>query len=158
MSTPNPPASQSDAIPALFKAYLEDLGRIGGRHETTRAFYLTVVSALFVFLSMAGATGRLMGVRAEAQRVVGIAGFLISLAWREHMRSFRALYAAKLSTLRTIEKDLPVKPFTIESAALLDATADPNGRGKWRYTPLTLVDSMMPIVFALLFGYLLIST
>jgi hypothetical protein len=43
----------------MYKAYLEDLGRIGGRHENARKFYVSVISALFVFLSMAGTGGLL---------------------------------------------------------------------------------------------------
>jgi hypothetical protein len=36
-----------------YKAYLADVGNIGTRHENTRRFYLSIVSALFVFLSLA---------------------------------------------------------------------------------------------------------
>jgi hypothetical protein len=41
----------------LFKTYLDDLGRIGSRHENVRTFYVSVISALFVFLAMAGKDG-----------------------------------------------------------------------------------------------------
>ncbi len=44
---------------------------------------------------------------------------------------------------------LPVKPFIIETAFLMK---DAGGVGtKWRYTPLTLVDTITPLVSSLLF-------
>jgi len=33
------------------KAYLDDLGRIGSHHTQTRAFYVSVISALLVLIA-----------------------------------------------------------------------------------------------------------
>ena len=75
----------------MYKAYLEDLGRIGGRHENARKFYISVISALFVFLSMAGTGGLFANVQGWVFGVVGIVGILICLAWFDHMTSFGKL-------------------------------------------------------------------
>ena len=101
----------------VFKAYLDDLGRIGGRHETLRQYYITVVSALASFLSLAGGQGMLQGVQ-QGTTVVGLAGILVCLAWFLHMRSFAAIFKAKIATLRHIESGLPVEPFAKEDSVL----------------------------------------
>jgi len=104
----------------MYKAYLEDLGRIGGRHENARKFYISVISALFVFLSMAGTGGLFANVQGWVFGVVGIVGILICLAWFDHMTSFGKLYFAKLETLRSLEADLKLlKPFATETAILM---------------------------------------
>ena len=72
------------------------------------------------------------------------------------MRSFGKLYLAKLSTLRALEEDLvahrPLKPFTIETELLIHPKKKVI---KFRYTPLTLVDRIIPLASALLFLSLL---
>lgn len=37
-----------------YKAYLGDLQQIGGRLDTNRSFMLSILTSLFVFLSLAG--------------------------------------------------------------------------------------------------------
>lgn len=140
----------------LYTAYLTDLGRIGERHENSRKFYISVMSALFVFLSLAGKDAVFVNVQDKVLGIVAVAGFLICLAWFEHMRSFGKLYFAKLSTLRKLEENLreqrPLNPFTIETELL---TNPDSKRTKFRYTPLTLVDRVIPAASALLFLSLL---
>ena len=118
MVAADPPKDDRDYIDSIFKAYLEDLGRIGTRHENTRAFYLSVISALFVFLSLAGSEGIFAGAKGSVQLVVGSVGVLICVAWHQHMNAFSKIFAAKREVLRSIEQRLPVKPFTAEKAAI----------------------------------------
>jgi hypothetical protein len=153
---------QADVQIQVYKAYLEDLGRIGGRHENSRKFYITVMSALFVFLSLAGKDGVFVNVQGAVLVIVAVVGIVVCLAWLEHMRSFGALYLAKLGTLRRLEADMEkyqlLKPFTLETEAL--TKREPRGGGeaplKWRYTPLTVVDRIAPAASALLFAGMLI--
>ena len=140
----------TDAQIRLYEAYLDDLGRIGDRHEKTRKFYISAMSALFVFLSMAGKDGIFVNVQGPVFGVVAVVGILICVAWFEHMRSFGALYRAKFDTLRTLEKwESPSRPFTIETEALTKSPSGP--RKKWRYTPITFIDRITPFASALLF-------
>lgn len=125
----------------LYRMYLDDLGRIGARHETLRTFYLSVISALFVFLSLAGPTGALLTIQAGVRGLAGGVGALISLSWLLHMWSFAGLYKAKRHTLTEAEKHLPFKPFTVEKAEL-DNMARPR---------LTTVDRIVAIIFGMLF-------
>ncbi len=127
------------------KAYMEDLGRIGGRQETARAFYLSVISALAVFLSLAGKDGVFLTIQTPVVVVVGLVGLVICGAWYTHMRSFGALFEAKLATMRKIENALPVQPFT-EELKLLEGKQHEGG-----YVRFTEVDMLAPCAFMALF-------
>src|SRR5712692_4379653 len=88
-----------------YKSYLQDVGNIGTRHENSRRFFLSVVSALFVFLSMAGKDGPLKVVEGPVKTLVGIVGIILCVVWVMHMQSFGAIYRAKFDVLRAIEKE-----------------------------------------------------
>ena len=130
----------------LYKAYLDDLGRMGGRHEVARAFYLSVISALFVFLSLSGTTGPLVAVSAGVQIVVCLVGILISLVWFLHMCSFGTLFRAKKHMLVQAETEakFPIKPFT-EEAVFLQSN---------KRLRLTVIDRLVSVAFAVLFAAL----
>jgi hypothetical protein len=50
---PPVPSPDPDATPlSLYGVYLEDLGRIGSRHETARQFYITVITAIAAFFTI----------------------------------------------------------------------------------------------------------
>src|SRR5262245_44669144 len=91
------------ASSAIYASYVEDIGRIGSRHETVRAFYITLLTALFTFLASA-----------EVHALLGGIGVAVCFAWALHMRTFREIYKKKFDALREIEKNLPLKPFTAE--------------------------------------------
>jgi hypothetical protein len=143
---------QNDGTPQTeyieqYKSYLQDVGNIGARHENTRRFYLAVVSALFVFLSMAGKDGLLKAVEGPVRTLVGMLGIILCVAWVMHMQSFAAIYNAKFGVLRAIEKERNLFPVFDEEWKHLHA--DP------RYRLLTLIDSAVPLLFAALFIALL---
>jgi hypothetical protein len=127
----------------VYRAYLEDLGRLGGRHETLRQFYLSVISALAAFLALAGKDGLFQGVR-EVATVVGLVGALICLAWCLHMGRFADLFSAKAKTLRQMESGLPSTPFALEDQALAGMS----------YPRLTRVDQGVGLAFIVLFAAL----
>ena len=135
-----------DTILEMFKAYLEDLGRIGGRQESARAFYLSVISALFAFLTLAGTSGsRLFNVQGTAYFIAGLVGISICVLWFSHMRSFFELFEAKLETLRELEKNLPFPLFATEKLKL-------DSRD---YRHITVIDTLVALAFVLLFAGLI---
>ncbi len=75
----------SDGI-EIYKSYLADVGRIGGRHEEVRKFYLSAMSALFAFLALGGPTGVLKVVQGQVVLILSVPGIVICGAWVEHMR------------------------------------------------------------------------
>lgn len=132
-----------DTIVSLYKAYLDDLGRIGSRHETLRQFYISVISALFVFLSLAGEKGLLVNMQKSVQIMVGLVGIIICVLWFLHMRSFADIYKAKKVTLCKIEEELPAKPFSHE------------GSIEGKRTRITDVDKGVALAFVALFAALI---
>lgn len=130
-----------------YKAYLQDVGNIGARHETSRNFYLSVVSALFVFLAMAGKDGVFQGVQGTVLVLVALFGIAMCGVWILHMLSFGAIYRAKFGVLRAIEEQHKLFHIFDEEWKLLSADR--------RYKALTALDSVMPVLFAVLFFVLL---
>jgi hypothetical protein len=129
---------------SMFTAYLEDLGRIGVRHENTRGFYLSVISALFVFLALANSDGLFRGIQHSIVWVVAAVGILTSIMWIIHMGSFARIYVAKRGVLMDLEKRLPAQPLKQE-ATILEQIG---------YTHITTVDRLFAVIFVILFGVL----
>jgi hypothetical protein len=134
-------ATDKDVLIAQFNGYIEDLGRIGGRHEELRKFYVSVISALFVYVSLAGKDGVLGTQGAGVLTIVGLVGIAICALWFFHMRSFSNIFLAKIQTLTELEKELQFPFFEKETARL---------RGM-SYTPLTTVDQVVAVVLGALF-------
>jgi hypothetical protein len=130
-----------------YKSYLQDLGNIGARHESSRQFYLSVVSALFVFLSMAGKDGVLKVVEGPVRILVGLVGIILCVAWIMHMQSFGAIYKAKFDVLREMENQSNLFHVFDEEWKYLKRDS--------RFMLLTLIDSVIPVLFAALFVALL---
>lgn len=131
-----------------YKAYLQDVGNIGVRHENSRRFYLAVPSALFALLALAGKDG-VWKVAGPVQHVVAVVGIVLCVAWYFHMQAFQAIYLAKFNTLRTMERQFNL--FHIFETEW-------EGTGKWRglkddprYKIMRYIDRIVPIVFLGLF-------
>jgi len=126
-----------------YKAYMEDLGNIGERQSGSRRFYLSVMSALLVFLSASG-KGKVLGeISGEFRIVICIAALCICALWFLHMLSFRALFDAKFKVLREMEGEgLPFHIYKKEWNAL---------KGDKRYKFFTGFDATVPILFALIY-------
>jgi hypothetical protein len=122
---------------------VQDVGNIGLRHENSRRFYLSVVSALFVFLSMAGDKGPFQLVQGRVLNLVAAVGILLSLVWILHMQSFAALYDAKFAVLKEIETKPGFYPIFDQEYLKLKADV--------RYNFPTLLDSLIPLLFIVVF-------
>jgi hypothetical protein len=130
-----------------YKSYLADVGNIGVRHENSRRFYVTVISALFTFLAMADNGKTLFALRPEVQNVVGGVGITLCIVWVMHMQSFGAIYKAKFDTLRELEKQMNL--FNLFDYEWKHLVSD------HRYRFLTFIDSVVPFLFTIPFVLLL---
>jgi hypothetical protein len=126
-----------------YKAYLQDLSNIGVRHENSRKFYLSVVSALFVVVSMAGNEGAFANVQGGVLTLVGAVGILLCILWIMHMQAFGAIYRAKFDVLRKLEDAGGLFHIFDEEWKLLNENP--------RFKLLTFIDSVMPVLFMLIF-------
>lgn len=136
--------NQSDPnVIEQYKSYLQDIGNIGTRYENSRQFYLSIVSALFVFLSMAGEGKPFLNMKFAVQIIVGAVGGIMCIVWVIHMQSFKAIFGAKFRIIIEIEKENRLLNIFEREHKYLNSDN--------HYNPLTVIDSVTPYVFMLLF-------
>ena len=156
MDTPEPTLASAQPTDSIiieqYKAYLQDVGNIGVRHENSRRFYLTVPTVLFALLTMAGKEG-VWKIAGPIQHVVAVVGIVLCIAWYFHMQAFQAIYFAKFNTLRTMERQFSL--FHVFETEW-------EGTGKWRglkddarYKVMRYIDRLVPLAFLILFASLL---
>lgn len=104
MSSSNP--NSADLI-KQYDIYARDLGNIGTRHSQTSSMYVSILSALLVFLSLTGEDKPLGEIGYVAILSVAFLGMLICVLWYLHIQSFGCLYRAKFGVLREMEQQLP---------------------------------------------------
>src|SRR5678815_5944179 len=97
-----------------YKVYIESLNQVRTQHSQTRAFYVSVVSALLVFLSFLGSENVKLNMSIPGQYAVSILGIILCFAWHVQLRSYRKIYRVKFSILREMEKQLPFPLFERE--------------------------------------------
>ncbi len=125
-----------------YKAYMQDLAHIGSRHETARAFYLSVLSALLAFIALAGKGGPLHSIGTHLFELISVGAIAICVLWLANTLSFAAVYRAKLAQLTKMEEKLPHQNFAAE---FIELKAD------WRYFRITTVEGFVAFVFITLF-------
>ena len=142
--TPTWNKEKDESRRALYKDYLEDLGRIGARHETARAFYQSLLTAVWAFVALAGEGGIFLSIKGGVLLLAGIVGLMTCAAWFRQMRSFNVLFRAKKATLRDLEADLLLSPFSAEEKKLTQAKSG-------HYVSGSMIDALVAVGFALLF-------
>lgn len=95
---------EKDTLIEQYKAYLDNVNEIGSQHTNTRAFYVSIISALLVFISLTGSKEGLYNIGVLVQVVVSIFAILLCIAWYFHIKSFGVLYLAKFDILRALEE------------------------------------------------------
>jgi hypothetical protein len=132
-----------------YKLATEMADRISARRGTANAFYFTVSSALLGVSESLGLT------------ITSAAGLFLAAAWWLQLRSYRNLNAAKWSVINEMEVSLPSQPFTDEWARLKKEPVEEAAR-RWpwlrkalrpmaRYAELSVVEQVVPAVYAVLF-------
>lgn len=138
--------------------------RVSSRRMTANGFFLTLNSTLVTIL------GFMYGKLADDKRAVLIfmsaVGIVIALTWFFAIRSYKRLNKAKYQVINKIEDDLPYKVFADEWEILKRKDPDdkdPLGwRKRWvnfkdRYTDLTNIEAVVPMVFALIYFLILVG-
>ena len=124
-----------------YKIYVEMADRISQRRGSANTFFLAINTALI------GALAAMFDkIPMPVAPIFFLGAAIFCVAWFLLLRSYRNLNSAKFEVIGHIEKRLPCSPYwSAEWRAL--------GEGKdWRkYIPLSLVETLMPIVFYLLY-------
>jgi hypothetical protein len=145
----------------VYQMAVEMADRVSARRLAANGYFLSVHTALVAVLSFAYVSV------ATNQRAVllisAVLGFVLAGTWFFAIRSYRRLNRAKFSVINNLEKDFEAQYFTDEWAELTRGTKNDlelkGLRARWlkfkdRYTTLTNVESVVPVVFAVM--YLLI--
>lgn len=146
----------------IYKTAVEMADRVSARRMTANGFFLTLNTTLITIL------GFMYGKLATDKRAVLIfmatVGIVLAFAWFFAIRSYKRLNKAKYEVINEIEKDLPYQIFTDEWKLLKGDTADePKGwRKGWlgfkdRYTDLTNIEGIVPLVFGLIYVLILVG-
>ncbi|HZP60635.1 MAG TPA: hypothetical protein VFB27_09970 [Opitutaceae bacterium] len=141
MSDPSPAAS-ADTTLEQYKLYLKDLQKVGDRHERTRKYYLSLITALFTVLSL-GQSGAVFKLADGTVWLVAAFGALLCALWAAHMVSYHALYGAKFALLKQLEEKLSCQLFKMEKEKL--------GASRPGYFSMTGIDALVAMIFIGLF-------
>jgi hypothetical protein len=129
----------------LYKLAVEMADRVSARRATANAFFVTVNTALFAFVSTKPI---------NVLWVVAVAGIALSATWWVLLKSYRELNAAKFHVITEMEKDLQANVFTDEWEILREKRA----KG-WqeRYAEFGTVERLIPLIFAVLYAAVFIQ-
>jgi amino acid permease len=126
-----------------YKLYLEMTDRISQRRQTANSFFVTLNTAVVGLLGYVDA--KLPDAAERFYLLISFSGVMLCLLWYRLIRSYRDLNTAKFAVLHTIERLLPLKPYSAEW--------DYVGRGSHSrfYKPFTHVEINVPWLFFALY-------
>lgn len=148
----------------IYQMAVEMADRVSSRRMVANGFFLSVHTAL---VTVVGFTYEKVATDQKSVLIIiAMMGFLLAWTWFFAIRSYRRLNRAKFNVINKLEKDLATQYFTNEWAELTKTTEDDlelkSFRDRWlkfkdRYTTLTNIESVVPIVFALIYVVILVG-
>lgn len=148
----------------IYQMAVEMADRVSSRRMVANGFFLSVHTVL---VTVVGFTYEKLATDQRALLIiVAMLGFLLAWTWFFAIRSYRRLNRAKFNVINRLEKDLATQYFTNEWAELTKTTKDDlelkGLRHRWlkfkdRYTTLTNIESIVPIVFAIMYIVILVG-
>ena len=135
----------------LYKLHAELADRVSQRREGANRFYVSLLTGVFIFLSvfLRYGTGVIDGWLVMV--VAGLFGILLSVSWFIVVRSYRQLNTGKFNALLDLEKKLAYPFFTREWELLGE------GKNICRYWKLTIVETFLPICFCVFFSLVVLG-
>lgn len=132
-----------------YKLYVELMDRTSARRNQTNKFYLTLLSAIFIFTS---AIDRVEILKDENFVFVSIflLGIGICFLWFLNIQSYKQLNKLRFKVIEKMEKKMPFQCFSEEWQIRDDYT-------QYNYNLLTNVERIAPVAISILFIVLLIS-
>lgn len=137
--------TEADTYVELYKLHSELADRVSQRREGANRLHVSIAVGLVVFLGTLIRFGGDQALGAIVFVAVGLCGMIVCASWYVVLRSYRQLNAEKFRVLRDLETRLPYEFFTTEW--------DPESVGSKsnRYMRLSVVETIMPLVFGALF-------
>jgi len=123
-----------------YKLYVEMADRISQRRMSANTFFISVNTLLFA------ATSFLNEATMQWKLMIGVLGLVLCFAWYFTLNSYRQLNSGKFKVIHEIEKLLPLNGYAYEWEML------GGGEKKSKYWPLSHVEKIVPIVFAVAYA------
>lgn len=127
-----------------YKLAVEMSDHISSRREGTNRIYISVHTALSGFLAMQSNLGIF-------QVVVFLCGIILSIVWKNNIKSYKTLNSAKFQVINKIEEKLPYKVFGDEWEILKQ------GKDVQTHRILTDSEKWLPTTFLLLYLLLFVT-
>ena len=134
----------------IYKLHAELADRVSQRREGANRLFVSLLTGTLIFLVALlryGAETMPVGAILTA---ISIFGIFLSAAWYIIIRSYRQLNSGKFAALHELEEKLAY-PFFKREWELLE-----EGKSRSRYWKLTVVETFLPVIFALLYLALII--
>ncbi len=140
-----------------YKAYLQTSEDVVSRRQSVSNFYITVNSTLLSVLSTIIALISALDLQYSRLTVVlgcflvPLLGLVLCFNWRRIVSSYGQLNAAKMKVISALEKNLPFNIYDIEWKVQTDRL------GKRRYVSFTRIEKLIPFLFSVIYGIILIA-
>jgi hypothetical protein len=148
---PDSNATRDFTVLEQYKLYVELADRLSERRQSANSFFLTLNA--FMFSAVGFALGRTLAVQEWLAFYALVLALAQCLLWYRIIKSYRRLSEAKFSVIAEFEKRLPTAPWTQAEWVALG-----EGKSPRKYRLLTSVERLLPIVFALAYLGVFLST
>lgn len=138
------------SILAQYKIYVQTVNRMQEGYNRSHKFFILLLSFIIVLLALSYSENTSFLEGQTSKRFVIILGLGLNTLWFIGVRSFRQMFLGKFKVLREMEKYLPFQCFDRE----WEIIGIKNNILK--YWPIPIIEQNIPVIFVLLFVYLLI--
>lgn len=135
----------------IYKLHAELADRVSQRREGANRLFVSLLTGTLIFLAAF--------LRYNAEDIpafgavliaIGVSGIFLSASWFIIIRSYRQLNSGKFAVLHELEEKLAYSFFRREWELLEE------GKNRSRYWKLTVVETFLPFIFAILYLTLII--
>jgi hypothetical protein len=133
-----------------YKLYVQMADRNSDRRVDANKFFISLLTGLIAVLSVVTQLhGPVIAFNAMLL-AIGVFGMLLCYVWYITIRSYKQLNSGKFHLIGDVEAQLPYRFYDEEWKRLGE------GKDKKKYTPITRVEQLVPILFALIYATLFI--
>ena len=134
----------------LYKLHAELADKVSQRREGANRLFVSLLTGTLIFLAALLRYGAETIPVGAVVIAIGVFGFFLAAAWFVIIRSYRQLNSGKFKALHELEEKLAYPFFTREWELLEE------GKSRSRYWKLSVVETILPVVFAILYLVLII--
>ena len=136
----------------IYKLHAELADRVSQRREGANRLFVSLLTGTLIFLAAFLRYGAETIPVGAILTTVGIFGICLSASWYIIIRSYRQLNSGKFDALHELEEKLAY-PFFKREWELLGMVEKPKPSRYWR---LSVVETILPIIFAVLYIALIV--